>query len=632
MKFNWGKMSKVVSYIVTLFLLITVSLPAIVLAEEPTKEVESGVIQDENSGKDSSIIDSLEDSEIKDEKNEKTSEALDAKEDVDSTIIDSSKTVKETENSESINDDQLIEEESLQEIDNKEEIINETNLEEEINTEDSEEVFSLEENRKTAMEVLESLQHKVSMFSFRSVVPAVPATTAFINELALSAVQLGNENGLYPSVMIAQAILETGWGGSTLSKAPNYNLFGIKGNYNGNSVKMLTSEYTEAGKKIQIYDNFKVYPSYKESFQDYVDFIKNTKGITRYKNVWRENAPTYQDATAGLVSGGYATDPAYAVMLNSLVSYNNLDRYDKNPTVTYSTHVQDKGWTNNSSNGSTNGTTGENKRVEALKINLSGFDNLNVEYSTHVQDKGWVEWAADGNINGTTGQKKRIEAIKIKLTGQQASNFDIYYRVHSKDQGWLGWARNGAESGTVGYGLQVEAIQIKVVPKNGSAPGSTQNAYLEKAPNIGYTTHLKNKGWQNKVFNGKLSGTIGESRRIEAIQVNLSKLAFSGNVLYSSHIEDYGWGTWATNGSLSGTIGKSKRIEAIKLKLSGEIANKYDIYYRTHVQDYGWLGWAKNGNSSGSEGLSKRMEAIEIKLVKKGGSAPGNTTNVFIKK
>lgn len=628
MKFNWGKISKLANYIVTIALLVTTSLPVIVLAEGSTKEVDSSFIESDESLIDSSVIDSEKDSEFNDDEDGVTTDSSDVEEDIDSTIIDSSTMIQPTENSESINKDQSIEEESLPEIEQN--VDDEEENDDEIITDDSgEEIFSLEENRKTAMEVLAGLQNNISMFSARA---AIPATTAFINELALSAVQLGNKNGLYPSVMIAQAILETGWGGSTLSKAPNYNLFGIKGNYNGKTIKMLTSEYTEAGKKIKIYDNFKVYPSYKESFQDYVDFIRNTKGITRYRNVWRENASTYQKATAGLVSGGYATDPAYAKLLDNLISYNNLDRYDKNPTITYSTHVQDKGWTNKSSNGNTNGTTGENKRIEAVKINLSGFDNLNVEYSTHVQDKGWVEWAADGNISGTTGQKKRIEAIKIKLTGQQASNFDIYYRVHSKDQGWLGWAKNGADSGTVGYGLQVEAIQIKIIPKNSSAPGSTQNSYLEKAPNIGYTTHLKNKGWQDKVFNGKLSGTIGESRRIEAIQVNLSKLAFSGNVLYSSHIQDYGWGIWASNGSLSGSIGKSKQVEAIKLKLSGEIATKYDIYYRTHAQDYGWLGWTKNGSSSGTEGLSKRIEAIEIRLVKKGGSAPGSTANVFIKK
>ena len=43
--------------------------------------------------------------------------------------------------------------------------------------------------------------------------------------------------------MMAQAIVESGWGASTLSKAPNYNLFGIKGSYNGQSVYMDTWEY-----------------------------------------------------------------------------------------------------------------------------------------------------------------------------------------------------------------------------------------------------------------------------------------------------------------------------------------------------------------------------------------------------
>ena len=56
-------------------------------------------------------------------------------------------------------------------------------------------------------------------------------------------------------------------------------------------------------------------------------------------------------------------------------------------------------------------------------------------------------------------------------------------------------------------------------------------------------------------------------------------------------------------------------MEAIQIRLTGEMANKYDIYYRAHVEDYGWLGWAKNGASAGTIGLSKRLEAIEIKLV-----------------
>ena len=76
------------------------------------------------------------------------------------------------------------------------------------------------------------------------------------------------------------------------------------------------------------------------------------------------------------------------------------------------------------------------------------------------------------------------------------------------------------------------------------------------------------------------------------------------------------------NGEISGTSGRSLRLEAIEIKLTGEIANYYDIYYRVHVQDFGWLGWAKNGEPSGSAGYSYRLEGIQIKLVEKGEAPP----------
>lgn len=73
-------------------------------------------------------------------------------------------------------------------------------------------------------------------------------------------------------------------------------------------------------------------------------------------------------------------------------------------------------------------------------------------------------------------------------------------------------------------------------------------------------------------------------------------------------------------------------MQAIRLKLTGELADHYDIYYRVHSQTYGWLGWAKNGESAGTEGLSKRLEAIEVVLVEKGADAPGSTEKAFVKK
>ena len=103
-----------------------------------------------------------------------------------------------------------------------------------------------------------------------------------------------------------------------------------------------------------------------------------------------------------------------------------------------------------------------------------------VNYSTHVQDIGWQGWKANGQMAGTSGQSKRLEAIRIKLTGEMAKQYDIYYRVHSQEFGWLGWAKNGESAGTEGYSYRLEAIQIQLVKKGSSAPGSTSNCFYKR--------------------------------------------------------------------------------------------------------------------------------------------------------
>lgn len=134
--------------------------------------------------------------------------------------------------------------------------------------------------------------------------------------------------------------------------------------------------------------------------------------------------------------------------------------------VKYQTHVQTYGWQNYVSNGAESGTTGQAKRLEAIRIKLNNADySGGIQYRTHVQSYGWMNWARDGAMSGTSGQAKRLEAIQIKLTGEMANKYDVYYRVHSQKFGWLGWAKNGASAGTAGYGYRLESIQIKLVKK-----------------------------------------------------------------------------------------------------------------------------------------------------------------------
>ncbi len=300
----------------------------------------------------------------------------------------------------------------------------------------------------------------------------------------------------------------------------------------------------------------------------------------------------------------------------------------KIPSVLYRTHVQDIGWQNYVKNGEIAGTSGRGLRLEGINIKLENNSlNGNIEYCTHVQNIGWQNYVKNGTMSGTSGKGLRLEAIKIRLTGELAKQYDIYYRVHCQNFGWMGWAKNGAESGSAGYGYRLEAIEIKLVEKNGKAPGSTANSYRQNF--ITYQTHVQNLGWQGLVNVGEMSGTSGQSLRLEGIKINLNNLGISGNIEYCTHVQNIGWQNYVKNGAMSGTSGKALRLEAIKIRLTGDLAKKYDIYYRVHCQNFGWMGWAKNGAQSGSAGYGYRLEGIEIVLVEKGGKAPGNTANSF---
>ncbi|MBS7577325.1 MULTISPECIES: glucosaminidase domain-containing protein [unclassified Enterococcus] len=149
--------------------------------------------------------------------------------------------------------------------------------------------------------------------------------TSFINTIAPSAALLADANDLYASVMIAQAILETGYGQSALSQAPYYNLFGVK----GDGVVLDTLEHLD-GSYVTIKDGFAVYDSYYSSMVDYVDVLLYTSfdGENQYySQVFKRNTSTYVDAVNAL-TGTYATDPNYGNALISVIQNYGLTAYD----------------------------------------------------------------------------------------------------------------------------------------------------------------------------------------------------------------------------------------------------------------------------------------------------------------
>ncbi|WKY49242.1 hypothetical protein Q5O24_09505 [Eubacteriaceae bacterium ES3] len=155
------------------------------------------------------------------------------------------------------------------------------------------------------------------------------------------------------------------------------------------------------------------------------------------------------------------------------------------------------------------------------------------------------------------------------------------------------------------------------------------------SPNVTYATHIENSGWQNAVTDGAISGTVGESLRLEAITIESSIEGVDIN--YETHIQNLGWeseyGTSIiSNGDVSGTEGEGLRLEAIMINLSGENADQYDVYYEVHAQNFGWLGWAKNGQPAGTSAFGYRLEGIRILILPSGSDAPGDTENAYVRR
>lgn len=155
---------------------------------------------------------------------------------------------------------------------------------------------------------------------------AAPYQAEFINTLAPTARQLGNQYGLFPSIMIAQAILESDWGRSGLASAPYFNLFGIKAPDDSEGIVFDTQEDDGLGNLFWIRDSFRRYNSINESMVDYAKLFRSTPFLERhYANFL--NASTVQEA-ANALTGTYATDTNYGRSLMNIIIAYDLLRFD----------------------------------------------------------------------------------------------------------------------------------------------------------------------------------------------------------------------------------------------------------------------------------------------------------------
>lgn len=157
----------------------------------------------------------------------------------------------------------------------------------------------------------------------------------FIQELYPQAAEIYDKYGVLPSVIISQAILESGWGKSDLSTQAN-NLFGIKADssWKGKKIKMNTSEYYNQ----KIKDDFRVYSSDEDSIKDYGEFLKNNK---RYKQSGVFDATEYLDQAKAIEKAGYSTvqndkgEEIYSKLLIDIIQEQNLQLLDYECEMNY---------------------------------------------------------------------------------------------------------------------------------------------------------------------------------------------------------------------------------------------------------------------------------------------------------
>lgn len=150
--------------------------------------------------------------------------------------------------------------------------------------------------------------------------------TQFIAQIAPYAVADMRQTNIAASLTIAQAALESAWGGSGLTKQAN-NLFGIKGTGTAGSCTMLTTEYVN-GRAVKVNAAFRAYNNWGESILDHSKLILNGVSWNRnlYKGVLGKRGA---DAARAIAVAGYATDPKYAEKLISIMNDWNLYQYDE---------------------------------------------------------------------------------------------------------------------------------------------------------------------------------------------------------------------------------------------------------------------------------------------------------------
>ena len=248
--------------------------------------------------------------------------------------------------------------------------------------------------------------------------------------------------------------------------------------------------------------------------------------------------------------------------------------------VSYQGHLRQTGWAAWQCDGAMVGSTGQSRRIEALRIQPV----KQMDVTVHMRETGDQTYKniTKETVIGTVGESRRLEALKI-----ESADTVYLYRVHQREFGWSEWCVNGQWAGVKGKSRQMEAVEIKVA-------------------DIAYIGHVQGTGDTIWMADGMTAGTTGQQKRLEAVRI---KSQHCGEVYAQAHIQQEGWKDYGKidQNTVIGTIGDSLRLECLRLK--------GDFEWRAHIQGSGWTQWTRADGIAtlGTVGESLRMEAVEMR-------------------
>lgn len=465
-----------------------------------------------------------------------------------------------------------------------------------------------------------------ALFSRATIDPA-----AFISQICGYATEVAAANDLYASVMMAQAILESGWGASTLTTTAN-NMFGIKGSYNGQYVTMDTYEDDGSGNYYLISAKFRKYPSLKESFEDNAYVLRNTSfssGNYYYSGAWKSNTTSYTQATAWL-QGRYATDTSYASKLNNLISTYNLTQYDTGSS--------------NTGGGNSNETIVSDETAINQQMKTTASMNIRSDASTSA------------SITGSLAANTTFTAAATK-TGTSVNGNTTWYKISGK--GWVSGAyltkvstdssNNNSGSGNTGSdnsnsGTTInkqmkttEAMNIRSsASTSGSVVGSLSKGTTFTATSMKTGTSVNgNKNWYYVSGKGWVSGAyLTEVTNNNASEAEKEDNGSSINQQMKTTAALNVRSDASTSSRVVTTLGQGVTVTVTAKKNGTSVEGNKTWYY---VSGKGWVSGAyltttsSSSNNNGSTTTNQQMKTTEILNVRSDASTSSSITGSLSK-